>query len=570
MKLKFVSPLAFALMASVACSPAPESECYERPVDREGPWVLSDLYHARKQNQEDYVLDKETYSYQGAFGFRRVFDHVERGGYNTSSIRTMELSPERLEGFDTLFINLLSNDRPDFTDDEVQTIMDFVEDGGGLFVIADHTNVYDHAERINRFLIPMGIEVLYHIAVDFPPEHSVAGLGWILVRDFADHPVTEDLEMISLQTGGPMEGGGVAFSSDQSFADFWDPTHEGGYYGNWTWDGDEEIEPLGPLEVHSAVEYGEGRVVVAGDQNMFGDAWAHWGDNFEVFMNSMEWVSQQSGVGDTPLRDLRPMGTLIAVDQTKNSYLGGKPGGNGLFSFFVNMNRDRAVTSRGSIRMENEEDAIIFASPDVEFTTGEFAAIREYLAAGKRVVLTFDPATVEGPVVQFLAELAPDFVLESDGEALDLTMLAGALPEKIEGEANAVATDFPFEGSIGIFDIDPADVEVGEDEDPDDVLPKPYIWNLTTSWGNPLVQAQSAGTTVDVIRSAQVDGGELVIVMQDGLFRNRSLGNYLRTPKPHNRGANELQFALIDYLEVEDVELPENDADELPPSRVCK
>ncbi len=563
MKRHCLAPLAFTLLAATACGPATEPECYERPVEKEGPWILSDHYHARKQNQEDYVLDKRTYNYQGVFGFRRVFDHLERGDYNWTSTRTMELSPERLEGFDTLFINLVSDDRPDFTPDEVQTIMDFVEDGGGLFVIGDHTNVYRHAERVNRFLEPMGIEILFHIAVDFPPQHSVAGLGWILVTDFAEHPVTEGVDMISLQTGGPMLGGGVAFSSDDSFADLWDPEDSGGYYGNWTWDGDEEVEPLGPLEVHNAVEYGEGRVVVAGDQNMFGDAWTHWGDNFEVFMNSMEWVSKQDGVGEQPLRDLAPFGTLVALDQTKNGNLGGKPGANGMFSFFVNSNRDRNVTARGSIRLANEEDAVIFASPSIDFTAGEFAAVREYLAAGKKVVLTFDAASATPSTAGFLAELAPEFTLESGGTTLDIATLAATPPARLNGAGTIEATGMELAGTLGIYDVDPYEVDDGPE-------PTPFLWDVTSSWGDPLVQAKVGSKTVDVMRSKAVGGGELIIMVQDGLFRNRSLGYYLRAPGELNRATNDFQFALLDYLKVEDRPEPPVDSDEEPSTRVCR
>lgn len=560
MKKARILPLAVSLLAGSACVPTPEPECYERPIDDDGPWILSDHYHARKQNQEDYVLDKETYSYQGVFGFRRVFDHIERGGYNWSSIRTMELSPERLEGFDALFINLVSSDRPDYTQAEVDTIIDFVDQGGGLFVIGDHTNVYDHAERVNKFLIPMGVEILYHIAVDFPPEHSVAGLGWILVRDFAEHPVTEDLEMISLQTGGPMEGGGVAFSSDKSFADLWDPEDDGGYYGNWTWDGDEEVEPRGPLEVHAAKEFGQGRVVVAGDQNMFGDAFTHWADNFEVFMNSMEWIVKRDEVDDVPLRDVAPVGTLIAFDQTKNGMLGGKPGGNGMFSFFVNLNRDREVSARGSIRMENEEDALIFLSPAEAFTAGELSAIREYLSAGKKVVLGFEPETVSEATASFLAEFAPDFTLKDGGDELDVTLLPTTQGTKVEGKGQIVTSNgFGLgDGELGIWAVNPAD----------DDTQVPFLWDLTSSWGEPLVQATIDGKTVDVVRRKSVGGGELVVVLQDGLFRNRSLGDYLRKPNDNNRGANDLQFALIDYLKVDDDAA--EPVDDTPPTRVCE
>ena len=549
---------------ATACTNVPEQECYERPIEQDGPWILSDHYHARKQNQEDYVLDKNTYSYQGIFGFRRVFDHLDTNGYDWTSIREMGLSAERLHGFDTLFINLLSADRPDFTDDEVQAIIEFVEDGGGLFVIADHTNVYNHAERVNKFLIPMGIEVLYHLAVDFPPEHSVAGLGWIMVRDFAEHPVTDGLEMITLQTGGPMEGGGVAFSSDQSFGDLWDPEDDGGYYGNWTFDGDEEVEPRGPLEVYSAVEYGEGRVVVAGDQNMFGDAFAHWANNWEVFMNSVEWVSQQDDVGGTRLRDTRPFGTLIAFEQEHSNFIAGRPGAAGWFSFFVNLNRDRQTTARGSIALENEEDVLVLASVVKEYTEGELEAVREYLSAGKSVMITFDPAELDPATGLLLAELAPQFTMDASGTDFDVTTFTTANPDKLTGHGTILSNDMALEGDLGIYDIDPATVSEDAEQ------PEPYLWDVTSEWGEPFVQAEVDGTRVDIIRRAEVGGGELLIMMQDGLWRNRSLGEYLRAPTEYNRGNHDLQFALVDYWEVPEADIPDVVQDEDPPARTCR
>ncbi|MEZ4461195.1 MAG: hypothetical protein R3E66_16045, partial [bacterium] len=143
--------------ASVSCGD--DNEPYIRPVGS-GPWVLVDVYHTTKQNQLDYKMDKNQYNYQGVFGFWRAFDHLTANGTNWSAFRTEPISPERLDGFDALFINLVSDDNPDFTADEITAIQEFVYNGGGLFVIADHTNVYRHAERVNPILKPMGVEIL--------------------------------------------------------------------------------------------------------------------------------------------------------------------------------------------------------------------------------------------------------------------------------------------------------------------------------------------------------------------------------------------------------------------------
>lgn len=574
--------LALAACGPLACVPNPEPECYERPVEKDGPWILADHYHSRKQNPEDYVLTKTDYNYQGVFGFRRLFDHLERGDYNWTSVRTMGLSPERLEGFDVLFINLVSSDRPDFTPEEVDAILDFVEKGGGLYVIVDHTNVYQHAQRVNPFLQPMGIDVLYSIAVDYPPKYSVAGLGWIMVWSFTDHPVAEGLEMVSLQTGGAMESdeGAVALTSEESFADFWDPEDKGGYYGNWKFDGDEEVEPKGPLEVVSAVEYGEGRVVVVADQNIFGDAWTHYGDNLELAVNGFEWAAKRDETASIPLRDIKPRGTLVGQDQVHSEFTGGKQGGNGFWVFYVNLNRDPEITGRGSIRFDNSEDVLLLLNPTVDFTADDIEAVRAYLKDGKKVVVSFEPDSISPATEGLLRQLAPEFSL-TVGETEALAVVDGALqgltPDRISGARLALSSEkLDVEGlKVGAYDADP------DDEDVDPATVPPYLFDVTSSWGQPFLQAKAGDKTIDLARSAEVDGGELIVFVQDGFFRNRSMGHYLRAPSDFNKDAHELQYRLLDYVKVPQDDEPapgdDDDGDDDdgggpldPPTRVCR
>ena len=154
-----------------------------------------------------------------------------------------------------LFINLLDDRRPAFSSDEIEAVTEWVRDGGGLFVIADHTNVYRHAQRLNPLLEPMGIEVLYHTAADYPPAYSVAGLAWVMAFDMTEHPTTRGVEMVSMQTGGAFDTDyGVTRTSEESFADLWNPDETSGYYGNWTHDGDEQRRAPAGLYLSSPPE----------------------------------------------------------------------------------------------------------------------------------------------------------------------------------------------------------------------------------------------------------------------------------------------------------------------------
>lgn len=613
-------------MLAWSCTDDTEEPFVRPPVDSEEPWILVDLYHTTKQNPADYQLKKGEFNYQGVFGFWRAFKHVEDNGYKWTSLRTEPLSAARLEGFDVLFINLLHSEKPDFTDDEVQVIIDYVKNGGGLFVIADHTNVYFHAERINRFLIPMGIEVTYHTATDQPPTHSVAGLGWTLTWDFAEHPVTAGLEMISLQTGGPMisESGGLAFTSEASFADYWDKDAGGGLFGNWTWDGIktkhtltvngedqtvtvtidgveishigtmgdtdaaiassiaakinetealreiasasasankvtivaakewteievaitegmasveetlpyEALERKGPLEVLAAETFGEGRVVVAGDQNMFGDAWLHFGDNFELFMNTIEWTAKREGA-ETPLRTIRPFGTNISLHQRNTDYKAGRSSNEGFFHYFVNANRDLNVTTRATLSFDGKDDVMMIMSPTVDFSAQQLTDMKKYLRDGKRLVLTFSADQITPTTIQAISELAPDFDINGV-EVTDegfATLMLDKVPAPLQAVSSRIVVD-----DLSIGDWDGA----GNAAD---------LLDVVSAWGEPLLQTTGDGKTLDIARYKKTaEGGELILWMQDGLFRGRSMGEYLTRPADWNSPQIELHYRFNDFL----------------------
>ncbi|MFP4596946.1 MAG: DUF4350 domain-containing protein [Persicimonas sp.] len=529
----------------LSCSPFEDEETFH-PPQGEGPWILVDLYHSRKQNHEDYRLEKGNYNYQGVFGFYRTFEHLENNGYKTRSIRTMPLSEKRLEGFDVLFINLLDDDRPDFSAEERRHIQQWVRDGGGLFVIADHTNVYRHAERLNPLLAPMDIEIGFHTVVEQRPERSVAGGAWVMVFDFARHFLTRGVDMISLQTGGPiLSDYGLGFTSEDSYGDYWDEDESTGFYGNWRHDGDEEVEPRGPLPVFAARDYGQGRVAIVGDQNMFGDAWLHFGNNFELVMNIFQWLAGDED--GSLLRTGRPPGLNIGLELIHNEFSVGRKGDDGYYVFFVNFNRDHEVTGRGRMGIDTRYDVLWLVRPDIEFGDDELADVEQFFADGKTVVLSFEADDISPATEKLLLEFAPDFTLETDEQTYrvfedDEPGLQDLDVERVEGPLALDSQRLPVH-----------DLQVGahprDRENPPAGLSM-YLLEIASEWGDPLITARTdGGLTVDIARRKAIGDGELIVFVQDGFWRNRTLGGGETTrPTDENEDAVELQYRVLDYL----------------------
>jgi hypothetical protein len=105
---------------------------------------------------------------------------------------------------DMLFVNLVHEDCPDFEEAEKQAIVDYVAEGGALLVLAEHTNVYYHAQRLNTLLDRFGIQIQYTSALD-AKQHCIMFPGWIQITHLKNHPTNKKIRSISFQVGGTLD-----------------------------------------------------------------------------------------------------------------------------------------------------------------------------------------------------------------------------------------------------------------------------------------------------------------------------------------------------------------------------
>ena len=601
-------PICMALIVLFVISCTEDDNGYQLPPEGDDrPWILVDLLHT--DIQTPYMrLHRDQFRYQGSYGYHRLFNHFQEHDYPWASTEET-LSLPRLEPYDILFINLVHDRNPDFTPNEVKAIKQFVYDGGGLFVIGDHTNVYRHAERINRFLVPMGLRMMYHTAVDYPPFHSVSGLGWIIMTDFSDHPVNEGIEMISFKTGGPIESENpeddLAFTSEESFADYWDEDSGVGFYGTWSQGEDKELEPSGPLSVAAATEYGEGRVVLVGDQNIFGDAWLNLGHNFEFAANIVEWLAGNEDA-DEPLRNKRRQGHNIAFESGVNFYQTARNSHRaGYYTTYIETQRNEEITARATPSLETHNvDTLAFLSSDIEFgepelddrvySSDELDTIEQYLHDGGQVYISFQADNIPEPTQQLLATLAEDFelqigdstwtpgddtypeppraqgfhpisspFLDVEGKHLG-TLGPGEFPPHTASERQqtrahlAESRDMP----IDEVSVDSDDIYryLADDYEPDQFQPggsrenvNVYLFDLTIDWGEPFLEAELPDGTTSIAHRKFVGDGELIIFVQDGFWRNWTMGGneLLRHHSFFRRDIVEFHHQFLDYLREE-------------------
>lgn len=78
--------------------------------------------------------------------------------YALSVNRNKRYAPGSLDAVDVL---VLKTPTVDFEVEEVETILDFVQRGGGLVLIGDHTNLLGMSSRLNQFAVPAGIAFVF-------------------------------------------------------------------------------------------------------------------------------------------------------------------------------------------------------------------------------------------------------------------------------------------------------------------------------------------------------------------------------------------------------------------------
>lgn len=155
-----------------------------------------------------------------------------------------------------------------YTSAEHEAIWRFVERGGGLLVLGDHTDILGTREPINRLLAPSGVRINFDSAVPL-----VERWTWYGCLRAHPHPVTRGLcreSAVKWSIGASLDLPPRALpllTGRDAFADAGNRQNaRGAFLGNMSPD---RHEQLGDVFLAAEVPYGRGKVIVFGDTSPF-------------------------------------------------------------------------------------------------------------------------------------------------------------------------------------------------------------------------------------------------------------------------------------------------------------
>lgn len=182
-------------------------------------------------------------------------------GYEVAIVDTLD-GGTLSEGDALIIINILEF----FSEEEKNSIDDFVREGGGLLALGDHTGVKGIRGPFNDLLVPYGIRFVFDSATFFTK-------GWGEEAVCMPHPITHgfaDCETFEIWVGASLEIERPArpvVVGRYGYSDFGDfAAIDRAYLGNRLYDPGEQ---LGDIVLVAAAGHGKGRVLVFGDTSSF-------------------------------------------------------------------------------------------------------------------------------------------------------------------------------------------------------------------------------------------------------------------------------------------------------------
>lgn len=237
---------------------------FQDPGTMKNGRVLIDEYHSQ---WEDTIrpLDTEwygllsTYNYYSWAQYLSVYYDVTK---NTNSPLTEGL----LSTYDILILKCPTES---YTMQEIQTITHFVDNGGGLYLIGDHTNVFG----MNTFLNQISEEFGIRYRTDATYELGTGDLSIYQPDRLFCHPVMQQVRQFEFMTSCTLEPTSLLASARMENIIIGDRiTSEPGTYATENFFRESVASPdseYGYLLQAAAMKYGNGRVVAFTDSTVF-------------------------------------------------------------------------------------------------------------------------------------------------------------------------------------------------------------------------------------------------------------------------------------------------------------
>jgi hypothetical protein len=263
--------------------------------------ILIDEHYSRWEWSE-MPLDTEYYGVKTVYSYYCMVEALKHY-YPQVRRNFQEITDETLRDVSVL---ILKTPTKPYSETAIQAIRRFIERGGGVWLIGDHTNIFGMNTYLNMIGEPLGIRFREDSAI--PPMMG----RQLFEPNRLSHPIVRHLPLFLFYTGctldAPLGTNDVLISQQL----LWDKPD----YSVNTFFGDFKPslnERVGAAVQAVALEYGSGRVAAWSDSTLFSNFAIFLPGKMELALMFVEWLNRQNST--PPVRHILLMvsAVLLAV-----------------------------------------------------------------------------------------------------------------------------------------------------------------------------------------------------------------------------------------------------------------
>jgi hypothetical protein len=413
----------------------------DMPGRRKQGRVLVDEYHSTWE-PTDRPFDTEWYGHESGYNYYCIYDYCSRF-YQMARLNT-PIDDAALQNCDVLMVKVPTSR---YDPQEIAAIGRFVERGGGLLLVGEHTNVFNTGTNINDIAKIFGFSFRYDCLFDIDAIYVQ-----LYRRPLVPHPIVQNMPPLNLAVSCSINPGtslGRAAIRATGLKSLPADYHASNFYP--------QVEDRAEMRYGAFVQlwttrYGAGRVAAFADSTVFSNFATFEPGKSELMLGVLEWLNYRNL--PYPLRPLlillgllflagglalcrrcsaawlvvvsaavlgwavaavstravhrysvpfpkaaRPM-VQVVIDRTvcdallsRGGFIAGKRNGFGIFERWILRLGYFTSRRRGTDALTG--DLIVFTHPN-QTVTGEFRdELADYVAAGGKVLVLDSPANTE-------------------------------------------------------------------------------------------------------------------------------------------------------------------------------
>jgi hypothetical protein len=250
----------------------------------------------------DRPYDTEWYGEESGYNYYCLARFLEH--YYQVRKYTSRITPTLLADCDILIIKTPT---VSFTPEEIDAIEQFVEGGGGLLLIGDHTNVFGTSKYLNAIAHRFGLHYNYDATYDLP----TGGLSLYEKPRLLPHPIVQRLPPFLFGTSCTLQASPGSRVSMNGYGlrvaghDY----SEKSFFSSRT---DDPHITFGLFPQLATVKFKRGRVAAFTDSTVFSNFWIFIPGKPELLLGCTDWLNRQNAHAAMPLV-FAALGSLLAA-----------------------------------------------------------------------------------------------------------------------------------------------------------------------------------------------------------------------------------------------------------------